>query len=88
MNQYKHIPLGFTRMPTQDQMRASREFLERMAMRRSVRFISSGARPIRTDRKRDSLRVARSQRRQSTAVEVRGSQGPRNQAQDPRSSGG
>ena len=40
MNQYKHIPLGFTRMPTQDQVRASREFLERMAMRRSVRFIS------------------------------------------------
>jgi nitroreductase len=40
MNQYKHMPLDFTRMPTQDQVQASREFLERMAMRRSVRFIS------------------------------------------------
>lgn len=38
---YKHVPLDFKRMLPPEQLDASREFLERMAERRSVRFISS-----------------------------------------------
>lgn len=38
---YKHVPLDFRRMPPPEQLDASREFLERMAARRSVRFLSS-----------------------------------------------
>jgi iodotyrosine deiodinase len=38
---YLHVPLRFKPMPPSKQLRASREFLERMATRRSVRFISS-----------------------------------------------
>jgi nitroreductase len=41
MTQYKHIPLEFSRMPADEQLQASKEFLDRMAQRRSVRFISS-----------------------------------------------
>ncbi len=40
MKPYQHVPLKFERMPAAEQLRASREFLERMAARRSVRFIS------------------------------------------------
>jgi len=41
MKPYKHVPLDFKRMPPAAQLRASREFVDRMAARRSVRFISS-----------------------------------------------
>ena len=41
MKTHKHIALDFKRMPPPEQLRASREFAERMAARRSVRFISS-----------------------------------------------
>jgi iodotyrosine deiodinase len=41
MKPYLHVPLDFRRMPPDDQLQASREFLRRMAARRSVRFISS-----------------------------------------------
>jgi len=41
MKPYKHVPLEFKRMQPAEQILASREFLERMAARRSVRFISS-----------------------------------------------
>lgn len=40
MKTFPHVPLIFKRMPPPDQLRASHEFLERMAARRSVRFIS------------------------------------------------
>ena len=38
---HQHVPLDFNRMPAAQQLQASREFLDRMAERRSVRFISS-----------------------------------------------
>jgi len=41
MNPHTHVPLEFKRIPPEEQLRASREFLERMAKRRSVRFLSS-----------------------------------------------
>lgn len=41
MNPYKHVPLDFKRIPPEEQLHTSREFLNRMAARRSVRFISS-----------------------------------------------
>jgi iodotyrosine deiodinase len=40
MKPYKHVPLDFKRMAPPEQLRASREFVDRMAARRSVRFIS------------------------------------------------
>ncbi len=40
MTPYLHVPLDFERMPADDQLRASRDFLRRMERRRSVRFIS------------------------------------------------
>src|SRR5580704_17308224 len=36
-----HVPLEFTRMAPAEQLRASREFLERMRERRSVRFLAA-----------------------------------------------
>src|SRR5271163_4143361 len=41
MKPHKRILLDFKRMSPIEQLRASREFVERMAARRSVRFISS-----------------------------------------------
>jgi len=41
MNSHEHLPLDFMRMPAAEQLSASREFLRRMASRRSVRFFSS-----------------------------------------------
>ena len=41
MNPHKHFPLDFKRIPPAEQLTASREFLGRMASRRSVRFFSS-----------------------------------------------
>jgi iodotyrosine deiodinase len=41
MNPHKHVPLDFKRMPPAEQLSASREFLGRMASRRSVRLFSS-----------------------------------------------
>ncbi len=41
MKPFEHVPLDFQRLPEPDQLRISREFLDRMAARRSVRFISS-----------------------------------------------
>jgi len=38
---HQHVPLNFERLPPSQQLFASREFLSRMAARRSVRFISS-----------------------------------------------
>ncbi len=40
MKPHPHVPLDFKRMPPPAQLHASREFLGRMAERRSVRFIS------------------------------------------------
>jgi iodotyrosine deiodinase len=40
MKPHNHVPLEFKRMPPPEQVRASREFVNRMAARRSVRFIS------------------------------------------------
>ena len=40
MKTYEHVPLVFSRVPPEEQLRASREFLSKMAARRSVRFIS------------------------------------------------
>ena len=39
MKPYQHVPLQFERMAAAEQLRASRDFLERMAARRSVRFL-------------------------------------------------
>ena len=41
MNPHKHVPLDFKSMPSAEQLSASREFLGRMASRRSVRFFAS-----------------------------------------------
>jgi iodotyrosine deiodinase len=41
MKTYEHVPLEFKRMLALEQLVASREFVGRMATRRSVRFISS-----------------------------------------------
>ena len=41
MEPYKHVPLIFKRLSQPEQLLASRGFLERLAGRRSVRFISS-----------------------------------------------
>jgi nitroreductase len=41
MKPHRHVPLNFMRMPPAEQFRASREFVDRMAVRRSVRFMSS-----------------------------------------------
>jgi iodotyrosine deiodinase len=41
MKPHKHIPLDFKRMPLPEQLRASRDFVDRMAARRSVRFMST-----------------------------------------------
>jgi nitroreductase len=40
MKEYKHIPLEFTRIPADEQLRDSHDFLSRMSRRRSVRFFS------------------------------------------------
>ena len=40
MEEYKHIPLVFPRLPADEQMRASRDFLSRMSGRRSIRSFS------------------------------------------------
>jgi len=40
MEEYKHIPLFFPRIPADEQLPASRDFLSRMSGRRSVRFFS------------------------------------------------
>jgi nitroreductase len=40
MKPHAHVPLDFTRLAPAEQLRASREFVQRMAARRSVRFIS------------------------------------------------
>jgi iodotyrosine deiodinase len=40
MKPHKQVPLIFSRMTREEQLHASREFIERMAARRSVRFIS------------------------------------------------
>jgi iodotyrosine deiodinase len=41
MRPYEHVPLNFKRMPPEEQLEASRAFVDRMAARRSVRFLSS-----------------------------------------------
>src|SRR5580700_4712307 len=41
MKPHEHVPLDFRRMPPSEQLNASRKFVERMAARRSVRFLSS-----------------------------------------------
>src|SRR6267154_2862455 len=40
MKTYKQAPLDFRRMPPEEQLRNSGEFLDRMASRRTVRFFS------------------------------------------------
>src|ERR1051326_8395905 len=40
MKIHQHIPLDFGRVPPEEQVRNSREFLTRMATRRTVRFFS------------------------------------------------
>jgi nitroreductase len=46
MKPHPHVPLNFERLPPAEQLRASREFLNRMAARRSVRFIASDPVPF------------------------------------------
>jgi iodotyrosine deiodinase len=46
MNPHEHVPLDFKRIPPAEQISASREFLGRMASRRSVRFFSSDPVPF------------------------------------------
>jgi iodotyrosine deiodinase len=46
MRSHKHVPLNFKRVSPAEQMQASREFVERMSVRRSVRFMSSEPVPI------------------------------------------
>jgi iodotyrosine deiodinase len=41
MKTYPHVPLDFRRLPPEKQLRSSREFLNRMASRRTVRFFSA-----------------------------------------------
>jgi nitroreductase len=43
---HPHEPLQFPRLPIDDQLRASRDFLRRMAARRSVRFFSPEPVPL------------------------------------------
>ena len=83
MKPYKHVPLDFKRMPPPEQLRASREFADRMAARRSVRFISSE--PIPFELIENAIRCA------SLAPSGANqqpwnccSEGSGNQAQDPR----
>lgn len=40
MKPHEHVALAFSRMSPEEQLQASREFLSRMAERRSIRFIS------------------------------------------------
>jgi hypothetical protein len=56
MKPYKHVVLDFMRMPPPEQLRASREFAERMAERRSVRFISSA--PVAFELVENAIRCA------------------------------
>ncbi len=46
MKPHEHIALAFSRMPPEEQLRASREFLSKMAARRSVRFIAPDPIPL------------------------------------------
>ena len=46
MEEHKHIPLAFLRLPADEQLRASREFLSRMSERRSVRSFSPESVPF------------------------------------------
>ena len=46
MEESQHIPLVFPRIPADEQLRASRDFLSRMSARRSVRFFSPEPVPI------------------------------------------
>jgi iodotyrosine deiodinase len=41
MRPHEHVPLNFKRMPPEERLEASRAFVDRMAERRSVRFLSS-----------------------------------------------
>jgi nitroreductase len=54
--QYPHLPLTFTRTPPADQLRASREFLERLSTRRSVRQFSPE--PVPLELIQNAIRVA------------------------------
>src|SRR6266851_5501993 len=56
MKPYKHVPLDFKQMPPPEQLRASREFVDQMAARRSVRFIS--AEPIPFELIENAIRCA------------------------------
>src|SRR5216683_843919 len=56
MKPHKHVLLNFRRMPPPEQLRASREFVDRMAARRSVRFIS--AEPIPFELIENAIRCA------------------------------
>ena len=46
MEGYKHIPLVFPRIPADEQLRASRDFLSRMSGRRSVLLFSPEPVPL------------------------------------------
>src|SRR5271156_3492722 len=46
MEEFKHVPLFFPRIAADEQLRASRDFLGRMASRRSVRFFSPEPVPL------------------------------------------
>ena len=46
MKTYQHVPLDFRRVPPEDQLRNSREFLNRIATRRTVRFFSAEPVPL------------------------------------------
>lgn len=46
MGTYRHVPLNFPRMGEEEQLRASREFVARMAGRRSVRSFAPDPVPL------------------------------------------
>ena len=46
MKPHQHIALAFSRIPPDEQLQASREFLSKMAARRSVRFIAPDPVPL------------------------------------------
>ena len=46
MKTYRHIPLDFQRLPPWQQVEESRQFLKRIATRRSVRFFSPKPVPL------------------------------------------
>jgi iodotyrosine deiodinase len=84
MKPHKQVPLIFPRIAPEEQLHASREFMARMAARRSVRFISPE--PVPFELIENAIRCASlaPSGANQQPWEVRCREGFRNQAQDPR----